>query len=594
MMVTTDIPRPAGVGSDAAGRLARWRSRAGRPRAGVRLGVSSPRLSRAELAVACGAGLALAIATSWPLAAHLGSRIAPDLGDPIRTAWQVAWLGHVLVTAPLHLWSSNAFYPAQHTLAFSDSLLGYGPAGLIGHGPVAAIVRYNLLFLFAYAFAFVGAYLLARELGIGAPAAAVAGAAFAYAPFRAAEAGHLHVISSGGIALSLFLLLRGYRRASVATVLAGWLVAAWQLSLGFTLGLQFAYLLGLLTIVAAIVWLRRGRPPLPRRLVVVTCVGIALLGGIAAFEARPYLQVSHRYPTARRAITEVQRYSAPARALLAAPFNNRVWGDATAPIRDRLSSKNESDLFPGALILVLALTGAWAPVLPRALRLGLLALAVGAALLALGLSLTSGGYPYRLLYDHLPGWNGVRTPGRLITTASLALALLTGAGAHWLIGRLPAASRAAPALGIALALAVVVEGSARMATPVVPPLPAGSTHLRGPLLELPTDPANDRLYQLWSTADWATIANGNSTFDIPAQDDLRGAMQDFPDRPGIRKLRRLGIQTVVLHTRLPTLPPLRYAIPEPPDPRAAARRPIAGLGITRRRVGSLYIYEIGR
>ena len=34
-------------------------------------------------------------------------------------------------------------------------------------------------------------------------------------------------------------------------------------------------------------------------------------------------------------------------------------------------------------------------------------------------------------------------------------------------------------------------------------------------------------------------------------------------------------------------------IAEPPDPAAAANKPIAGLGITRRRVGSLVIYEIG-
>ena len=57
------------------------------------------------------------------------------------------------------------------------------------------------------------------------------------------EAGHFQVISSGGLALALFLLLRGYRRDSRKLVLAGWLVSAWQVSLGFTLGLQYTYLL---------------------------------------------------------------------------------------------------------------------------------------------------------------------------------------------------------------------------------------------------------------------------------------------------------------------------------------------------------------
>ena len=51
---------------------------------------------------------------------------------------------------PLHLFDSNAFYPHPLSLAFSDSLLGYGPAAWFGSGTVAALVRYNLLFLFAW------------------------------------------------------------------------------------------------------------------------------------------------------------------------------------------------------------------------------------------------------------------------------------------------------------------------------------------------------------------------------------------------------------------------------------------------------------
>ncbi len=74
--------------------------------------------------------------TSWPLVLHLPSRIAPDLGDPVRTAWEIAWVGHAMLHDPLHLFDSNAFYPHPLSLAFSDSLLGYGPAGVLrlGHG----------------------------------------------------------------------------------------------------------------------------------------------------------------------------------------------------------------------------------------------------------------------------------------------------------------------------------------------------------------------------------------------------------------------------------------------------------------------------
>ena len=42
----------------------------------------------------------------------MASRISPDLGDPVRTAWQIAWVGHAMLHDPLHLFNSNAFYPA--------------------------------------------------------------------------------------------------------------------------------------------------------------------------------------------------------------------------------------------------------------------------------------------------------------------------------------------------------------------------------------------------------------------------------------------------------------------------------------------------
>src|SRR5918994_771871 len=138
------------------------------------------------------------VVMNWPLVLNLGEDIPKDLGDPLVQSWQVAWGGHALTHQPLEFFQSNQFWPLDDTLAFSDALLGYSPAGLIGSGAEAAVARYDVLFLFAYALAFAGAYLLARELGAGPAGAAVAGAAFAFAPFRLEQDGHIHVISSGG------------------------------------------------------------------------------------------------------------------------------------------------------------------------------------------------------------------------------------------------------------------------------------------------------------------------------------------------------------------------------------------------------------
>jgi hypothetical protein len=548
-------------------------------------------------------GLALAILTTWPLALHMGSRISPDLGDPVRTAWQVAWVGHALLHSPGHLFDANAFYPHPLSLAFSDSLLGYGPAAFFGSGTIAALVRYNLLYLFAWSLSFAGAYVLARELGVGRLGGAAAGIAFAYAPYRVTEAGHLHVISSGGIPLALFLLLRGYRRGSRGLIAAGWLVAAWQISLGFTLGLQFSYLLAALALLAAVYWWRAGRPALPRRLIAVTLIGMAIVGAITVYEARPYLKVANEYPTAKRTIREVKTYSSGPAAFLAASTENRVWASATAFARNDVHSKNESVLFPGLTILMLALIGLGTGLYARRLRWGLAAGVAICGVLALGMGLTGAGYPYRLMYDYAPGWDGVRVPGRVFTMATLFLALLAGAGAQWLTAQ--ARTRGAlvsafwrdglPVLvGGVLLVGLLGEGAGHMATHVVPQPARAEIGLRAPILDLPTDGAADRVWQFFSTDGFPKIANGNSTFDIPQMDDVRGGMNGFPDKSSLEKLRYYGIRTVVLHTALPALPGLHgYAIAEPPDVKAAAAKPVKGLGVTRTQIGSVVIYTIG-
>jgi len=597
----------------------------------------SPQIGRAELLWVVLAGVALAVLTSWPLVLHLSSRISPDLGDPVRTAWQVAWVGHAMLHDPLHLFDSNAFYPHPLSLAFSDSLLGYGPAAFFGSGTIAALVRYNLIFLFIWSLCFVGGYLLARELSLRKLAAAAAAAAFAYAPYRVTEAGHFQVISSGGIALALFLLLRGYRRRSRGLLIAGWLVSAWQISLGFTLGLQFAYLLAVLAVLAALYWWRAGRPALPRALVVITCVGMLLTGAVTVYQSRPYLKVADEYPTAKRTIKEVENYSSGPAAWISASSENRVWGGVTAGAREHVHSKNEDVFFAGGLILLLALIGLAAPIYTRRLRIGLLVGIVVCAVLACGMGLTGAGYPYRLLYDYAPGWDGVRVPGRIFTLATLFLALLAGAGAQLLAGKLgelatrlragaqpdreqvaAAGERAGvdPAgddrhrrstgprsrlatitalVGVVLVIGIVGEGAGHLGHPLVPQPARAEIGLPGPVFDLPTDGTLDRIWQYFSTNGFYKIPIGNSTFDMPQVDDLRGGMNGFPDKASVEKLRYYGIRTVVLHTVIPKeLPPEHGLVfAEPPNPVAAAAKPIAGLGVTRRRVGSIVIYEIG-
>jgi hypothetical protein len=535
------------------------------------------------------AGVLLAVAMTWPLALHLGSDIGKDLGDPLLQTWQVAWIGHTLLEAPLDLWQANTFWPYDDTLAFSDALVGYAPAGLVAQaGPHAALVVYNLLFLSAYALAFVGAYLLGRELGLGVLGASAAGAAFAYAPWRLAQNGHLHVLSSGGIPLALFFLVRGYHRESPWLVLAGWAVASWQMTLGFTLGLQLAYLLGVLALLALLAFLRGWLPRPDRRVVLATVVGGALFLLAASLMARPYLRVLDAHPEARRTPDYVATFSPDLQSFFVAPEQSWLWADATSYPRAALDTPDETSLFPGLTTSVLALVGVLGSVFPRRLRIGLVAAVAVCALLSLGLRDVSGPQkyltPFRLLYDFAPGWDGVRTPGRINTLTSLGLALLAGAGlcvvVRWVRGRRGA--RAAAAIGAALAAAILVEGLGPLAHPRVPTPPEAVLAAPAPQLHLPAGFHDDLVYSYYSTAGFPKTVNGAGGFDPTGYDRLRREIAGFPDRDSVETLRKSGIHSVLLHTDRAAGTPWERA----------ANRSVDGLPLDRQVIDGVVLFRL--
>jgi hypothetical protein len=536
----------------------------------------------------------LSVVMHWPLLLHLGDTVPRDLGDPLPQAWQVAWDGHALLHQPLHFFDANQYWPFHDTLAFSDALIGYTPAGLIGSGPRAALVRYDLLFLFAYALAFAGPYLLARELGLGRGAAVVAGAAFAFAPFRLEQDGHMQVISSGAIPLALALAARGIRRRSAAAMFAAWLVATWQLSLGFSLGLPLAYLLATLIAIGAIVWWRRGRPALDRRVLIATAIGAIVFLAVAGLLSLPYQRVADRFPQATRSPATVAAFSGDPAEFVTAPEENLIWGPVTAGVRNGLSNIPEKTLFPGLAIVVLAIFGVRWGGWPRGVGWGLAAAALAISVLALGFR-EQGGllWPYRVVYDVFPGWQGIRTPGRLQTFSSLALALLAAGGAARLGTALSGQGRRRLALVAApvLALVIVVEGrglpfdpTESQAQPAAPAVPPSVASVAAPQLHLPALlPEDNRRYVLWSTDGFPKLLNGRSSTLPEFTDRLISGMDDFPDRATVATLRRIGVASVVVHLDRTAGTPQA----------TAGVRPIAGLGISRHRQGPLEIYEIG-
>ncbi|HEX8628108.1 MAG TPA: hypothetical protein VF755_08050 [Catenuloplanes sp.] len=531
--------------------------------------------------------LLLAVLMTWPTLRYPMYTIPQDIWDPTLQAWQLAWNGHILLTDPTQLWHTNAFFPDRYSLAFSDSLLGYAPFGMIGNGPAAAVLRYNIVFVLAHALAFVGAYALVRQVGAGRIGAAVAAVAFAYAPWRLAHGGHLNLLSSGGVPLALALLARGHgwslrhgvrpERRHAGWTVAGWLVAAWQVTLGFGLGLSLSYVLvGIATVVVvtwAVRWVRpllrrpstppavpdsvpapaSGRPS--RRLLLADLAGGVVFSGVTVLMALPYLKVVELYPYARRTVEDLKLLSPPPQGFLVAPAESRVWGAAHEQARTALTWPPEMALLPGFTLYALALGGLVVSIWTVRQRLLLLAGVVVSGVLALGTSLGGGRYTYLPLFDHLPGWSGIRTPGRLVLWTTLLLAILAAGAVSEFVRRVHDATAervpARPGFWLRLAtllplMLVLAEGLNNTPHPIVPAQPAALRTVEGPMLVLPSDPLQDQNIMFWTTTRFQPIVNGGSGFAPRRVEEVRQVVRGFPDQPSVDYLRGMGVKTVVL------------------------------------------------
>lgn len=533
---------------------------------------------------------------TWPTLRHPTTTLPGDLGDPLAESWIATWGGHALTNVPAHLFDGNVFYPVANSYAFNDTLLGYAPFGFVTGGYGGTLLRYNVLYVLAFALASAGAYALGRQLGSRPIGALVAGAAFAYAPWRLAQDGHLNILSAGGIPLALALLARGhgygrdgFARERVRPWLAvlGWVVAAWQVSLGFALGLTFTYVLIVVSAIAVTGWLVAGRPALSRRLVVADLLAGVAFAVCTVLMAVPYLRVLHDHPAASRGTADIALYSPPLAGFVTAPAVDRLWGSADAGLRHQLGWPPEMTLLPGFVLLALAVVGLLAGRAPVRRRGWLAVVVAVTVLLGMGTRFAGGHWTILPMAEHLPGWHSVRTTGRLILYTTLALGLLASYGVtrlHQLLQHRGFRPRMVAAILLVLPLLVLTEGLGTVPNPVAPVEPAAVRAVRdaGPVLVLPTDGFHDFAAMAWSTDGFPRTANGSSSVNPAQTDDLRARVASFPDARSVGYLRSLGIRSVVL------LPGYAYGTPW----RGAESRSYAGLPLTRRQIGSDYVYML--
>jgi hypothetical protein len=175
--------------------------------------------------------------------------------------------------------------------------------------------------------------------------------------------------------------------------------------------------------------------------------------------------------------------------------------------------------------------------------------------------------PYRVLYDHVPGFNGLRVPARFAMIEALLLAMLAGYGAH-------ALSRSRPGIVVLGAAGVFffleathvpfttngmapIRGyatpEARVYRPARAPAvyremerqPSGSV-----LVEFPFgQPDYDLRAMFYSTVHWHALVNGYSGVFPPHYGLLTSAFSEMPRHPDVSldALRMSGATHAIVH-----------------------------------------------
>ncbi len=494
--------------------------------------------------------LSLAILNTYPLAVAPGSFIG-EHGDSYFSVWRLAWIAHQLWPRPGQLFNGNIFYPEKATLAYSDAILlpaiAVSPLHSLGVDP---IVAYNFVLIAAFTLNGVAAYSLVRHLTGSMAAGLLGGAIFAFSPHRFDHFDHLEMQFAFWTPWAVLAWhkaigrdeVRGYLRVAA-------LVSAQVLSCIY----YGVFLIAWLGVLAAFNFWRT-----PSRIVRAGALMLVPALLVLAVYSIPYLQ--NRQKVGDRRSHDVQIYSATFSDFLSAPSTNQLYGWSYS-----LGSP-ERHLFPGLVTVGLLVVGLWPPI-SRTVVLHLVGLIV-----ALELTFGFNAHVYKILYDWVLPFRGLRVPARAYVLVLLGVAVIAGVGFSRLISSLRSVTRAPRVWGAAIpaiVLAVVVAEYFTMPRlrDVDRDVPIWYSWLKqqddAVIFEWPvTVPWRlydmvDLNYMARSTLHWRPMLNGYSGYYPESYLRLLVDMRSFPDTKSLNVLRDRGATILVLHEYAETR--IRYA-----------------------------------
>lgn len=490
---------------------------------------------------------AITVALAAPWTWHPGSRLVADQPDVHLFVWTLAWDAHAFVTRPLHIFDANTFYPFGNSLAYSENLIGSAifsaPIQWLTGNPVLAL---NLVQMMTVVLSGAGAYRLGRTLGLSAPAAVVAGVAFAFAPPRFVRMGQLHLTSIQWLPFALSSLIDYLNVGRRRDVLWACGFATLQV-LASGHGAVFL----LVSVALLLAYRAVMREPLRVRqwLPDVGASGVLLLA--------PALLVFVPYLRARREVglvRSLEHWEAHRDSFLASTSLADQWLLSLVTSHD-FTREATAWLFPGVVPLLLAGVALARPVRAR-MPFYFLALVLVCVLM-----MTGGPFS---LWPHLyalPGFSFIRVPSRFGILAMLGVAMLAAAGGQQLIDRRSSRHRWPVALAIAaLMLGEFVSAPSPGAVVDVSPLPIDRWVVNLPadasLAEVPVpSPGNAGAFErqqttamLHSMAHWHPIVQGYSGIRPTLQLDVLTALTAFPDSLSLYLLTQTQVGYVLVHT----------------------------------------------
>ncbi len=368
---------------------------------------------------------------AYPLTVDPARRVLADGPDTRLFMWTLAWDAHAFTHGPLSIFDANIYYPERHTLAYSENLIGSGliatPILWLTDNPVLAL---NVVGLLSCMLCGLGAYVLARRLGMGSAAATLSGIVFAFSPPRFFRLSQLHLTTIQWVPFGLASLHAYFergRKTDLRIALAFFTLQA--LTSGH--GAVFLALAMLSLVVYRAV---SGEPLAFGRWLKDMGVPGALLLAPALLVLIPYRSVQVEMGLSRSPDDWVSNWS----SYLASPSHVHAWLLSLVP-GARINETAQAYLFPGYLPLILAAAAFWRIRAPRArdavqpqrtewvppsqTRMFYGLLTAGSLWLSAGP--LAGLWP--LVY-WLPGLNFIRVPSRFSLLALLGLAMLAGMG----------------------------------------------------------------------------------------------------------------------------------------------------------------------